>query len=329
MNDDIKKEMCDLFKNGTCIPELMKKYGFGRNKITKLLKEGLGDEYKYFAKKISIERWRLGAKKYQEKGIKIPRTPEWSKKIGESQKGKKLSDETKAKISESGRTRLERGTLTIEKIKESRKKAAETAIKNGSYEKHSVRHSEWMKRNCPNRGKKTAEETKKKQRDSKRKFYENGGVNSRKGIPHSKETLIKISEATSQMWKNGKFGYGNNGLFRSKLETSIFEEFLKIFPKTVHSYPIVDQRTYVYDIYVPELQLIVEVNGDYWHLNPSLYDENFVDNSRNVSSVVIWENDKKKIETAVKLGYKTAVIWESDIKSFGVESIIKSILSNQ
>ena len=161
--------------------------------------------------------------------------------------------------------------------------------------------------------------------DAHKNFYKNGGVNHRKGIPHSKEVRAKISEFTSQMWKDGKFGFGNNGLFRSKLEISIFEEILKIFPKAVHSYPVSDQRTYVYDVYVPDL--IIEVNGDYWHLNPFLYDENFFDNSRNISVADVWKRDKIKLETAAQLGYKAVIICESNVKNLGIVKTVKAILN--
>ena len=328
LNDEELKEMCELFKCGSCIPELMKKYGFGRNKITRLLKEGLEDEYRTYAKKISVERMKLGSKNYKLKGIKIPRTTEWNKKISEALKGRKFSDETKRKISESASTRFDRGTLTKESIDASRKKAVATSIKNGSYKRQGEKHSKWMKQHNPNLGMKMSDEVKQRMSDSHKNFYKNGGVSHRKGIPHSKEVRAKISEYTSQMWKDGKFGFGNNGLFRSKLEISIFDAILKIFPKAVHSYPVSDQRTYVYDIYVPDLNLVIEINGDYWHLNPLLYDENFFDNSRNISSTNIWENDKKKIDTAARLGYRTAVIWENDINNFGVESAVKNMLLN-
>lgn len=317
--------MCELFRSGShSIPDLMKKYGFGRNKITRLLKEVLGVDYKECAKRIAAERGKIGSAK--RKGCKLPHTPEWNKKISEAQKGRVVSEATKKKISESSKTRLERGTLTVEKIAESRKKAVETATRNGFYERHSKNHSEWMLNNSPNRGKKMSEYARQKMRESKKRFYENGGINNRKGKNQPLDAREKLSEVTSQMWKDGKFGYGNNGLWRSRLEISVFEEFLKAYPATVHSHPVTQDRTYVYDVYVPDLNLVVEVNGDYWHLNPDMYKECYFDNSRNILASDLWKEDEKKLETAVSLGYKTAVIWEKEIASLGVEHSVSKII---
>lgn len=325
MNNDVLQEMCSLFKSGShSIPDLMKKYGFGRNKITRFLKEGLGDNYTECAKRICAERGKTGSAK--RKGRKNPHAPEWNRKISESQKGRTQSEETKKKISESAKTRMERGTLTPEMIAESRRKAVETARANGFYERHSKEHSEWMLKNCPVRGKKMSPEAKEKMKESKKIYYENGGVNNRKGKNLTQETRDKISNATSRMWKDGKFGYGNNGIWRSKLENSVFEELKKFYPQTVHSHPVSSERTYVYDVYIPELNLLIEVNGDYWHLNPSLYESCFFDTSRNILASDLWREDEKKLNTAVECGYKTAVIWEKEIREVGVEQSVRNVI---
>lgn len=326
MQDNVLQEMCELFRTGSnSIPDLMKKYGFGRNKITRLLKEGLGEEYKECAKRISAERGKTGSAK--RRGRKFPHTPEWNRKISESQKGRIVSEETKKKISESLKTCLERGTITKDKIAESRKKAVETLKKNGFYERHGKNHSEWLLKNSPNRGKQFSEETRKKMSETRKEYHKRGGESPMKGKNHLPTTKEKLSESTSQMWKDGKFGYGNNGLWRSRLEVSVFEEFLKIYPNTVHSHPVTLDRTYVYDVYVPDLNLVVEVNGDYWHLNPVLYKECYFDNSRNILASDLWKEDEKKLETAVSLGYKTAVIWEKDVISLGVENAVNKIIN--
>lgn len=327
MTDDVQNEMCELFRSGThSIPDLMKKYGFGRNKVTRLLKEWLGDDYQVCAKRIAAERGKIGSAK--RKGCKNPHTPEWNKKISESQKGRIVSEETKKKISESMKTCLERGTLTKEKIEAARRKAVVTATKNGFYEKHGKNHSEWLLSNSPNRGRHFSEETRKKMSKTRKEYYDTGGESPMKGKTHSSNTKVKISETTSQMWKDGKFGYGNNGLWRSKLEISVFEEFLKLYPDTIHSHPITHERTYVYDVYIPGLKLVVEVNGDYWHLNPELYKECYFDKSRNILASDLWKEDKKKLETADLLGYRSAVIWENDVKLLGVELSVRKILDS-
>lgn len=63
--------------------------------------------------------------------------------------------------------------------------------------------------------------------------------------------------------------------------------------------------------------IIIEVNGDYWHANPKLYKEN--DLIRRFGGYVkardIWEKDLERIHYIEKLGYKVLVIWEDEIES--------------
>ena len=67
-----------------------------------------------------------------------------------------------------------------------------------------------------------------------------------------------------------------------------------------------------YDVFIKEKNLIVEFNGDYWHLNPTIYDKNHYDKSRNVYSYEIWNRDEEKINNAKKFGYNVLVVWEKD-----------------
>lgn len=57
---------------------------------------------------------------------------------------------------------------------------------------------------------------------------------------------------------------------------------------------------------------IIEINGDYWHCNPKLYNESYYVDQKKKNAKQIWENDKKKIDLAEKNGYSVFVIWEYD-----------------
>ncbi len=63
--------------------------------------------------------------------------------------------------------------------------------------------------------------------------------------------------------------------------------------------------------------IIIEVNGDYWHANPKLYKEN--DLIRRFGGYVkagdIWKKDLERNHYIEKLGYKVLVIWEDEIES--------------
>jgi len=75
------------------------------------------------------------------------------------------------------------------------------------------------------------------------------------------------------------------------------------------------RKIFLYDIYIKELNLLVEVNGDYWHANPSIYNEEdtipFFGEEKKVSD--IWLFDKEKIDNAKNMGYNIITIWEKDV----------------
>lgn len=64
----------------------------------------------------------------------------------------------------------------------------------------------------------------------------------------------------------------------------------------------------IYDFYDPASNILFEVDGDYWHGNPELYEEQ---NSMQRRAV---KNDAYKDTLAKGLGYEIERIWESDLK---------------
>ena len=63
---------------------------------------------------------------------------------------------------------------------------------------------------------------------------------------------------------------------------------------------------------------IIEFNGDFWHANPKIYNENDqlarfgheYDTAKN-----IWKRDKERIERFKHCGFQVLVVWESDYAS--------------
>ena len=66
------------------------------------------------------------------------------------------------------------------------------------------------------------------------------------------------------------------------------------------------------DVYLPELKIGFEFQGDLWYANPMLFDENFVNpvNGRTYNEIHDKDNHKKKI--AEEKGITLIEIWESD-----------------
>lgn len=72
-----------------------------------------------------------------------------------------------------------------------------------------------------------------------------------------------------------------------------------------------------FDFIVPSEDLLIEVNGDYWHANPELYKETDVISypGGEVTARKIREKDRSKIRLAERNGFTVLEVWESDIKN--------------
>jgi len=70
-----------------------------------------------------------------------------------------------------------------------------------------------------------------------------------------------------------------------------------------------------FDYAIPEFKLIIEFNGNYWHMNPKMYSHSelrLLHSVRPFTAAEIWERDKHKNSIATDAGYQLFVIWESD-----------------
>ena len=72
---------------------------------------------------------------------------------------------------------------------------------------------------------------------------------------------------------------------------------------------------YFLDLFIPEIKYVVEINGDYWHCNPKMYDEDYEHQLIKLTAKEIWERDKIKQNAITnEFGYDLDVIWESEIR---------------
>lgn len=72
------------------------------------------------------------------------------------------------------------------------------------------------------------------------------------------------------------------------------------------------KNIYFADFYLPKFNLILEVYGDYWHVNPEIYGKN-LRKINNFQKEQI-KKDKKRNHFIKNLGYEIIIIWEKDIK---------------
>lgn len=61
---------------------------------------------------------------------------------------------------------------------------------------------------------------------------------------------------------------------------------------------------------------IVEVYGDYWHCNPSIFNEDFYHPQLKKTAKEKWDNDEQRKQYLESLGYTVTVVWESDLDKF-------------
>jgi len=76
---------------------------------------------------------------------------------------------------------------------------------------------------------------------------------------------------------------------------------------------------YSYDIFIEKFNLIIEINGTYWHLDPRVFTEDqFVKFPYGtIQAKDKWTKDEQKVSYAVSLGYKVDILWELDINQEG------------
>ena len=108
------------------------------------------------------------------------------------------------------------------------------------------------------------------------------------------------------------------GYNKSKLESKVEAVLSRLSITYTHTFliKVSNRKRYFYDFYLKDYNLILEINGDYWHANPSIYkpDDLLHYRFKTVSAKEIWEKDKAKITEAMRRGYNLETIWESDAK---------------
>jgi G:T-mismatch repair DNA endonuclease (very short patch repair protein) len=79
------------------------------------------------------------------------------------------------------------------------------------------------------------------------------------------------------------------------------------------------------DIFVPKLNLVIEVFGTFWHATPKKYKSSDLFNTFYGPSTAqqIWDRDKIKLDHIRSLGYNIEVIWDDEISVEKVKATIK------
>ena len=134
----------------------------------------------------------------------------------------------------------------------------------------------------------------------------------------------KVSKTKKQQWlllpedekEKIRIQWGSEGIknfkYQSLKETSI-EKIIRDFLESNN----ITHRTqyhigrFIADFYIPNINTIIECNGDFWHANPKLYDSN------NLHKIQIknTERDKRKDIFVKSKGMDLIILWEYDINN--------------
>lgn len=139
--------------------------------------------------------------------------------------------------------------------------------------------------------------------------------------PEKAQKLLKFnSDKMIALLKSGKLHKSTN----TKIEVIIKEELIKAgFREGVDFFQQYKIDRYVCDFAFPQERLIIECQGDYWHVNPQkyCYDSrnpktywiNGIEKKLASSQIKAIKKDEKRFNNLLKNGWECYEIWESDI----------------
>ncbi len=157
------------------------------------------------------------------------------------------------------------------------------------------------------------------------------------GKQQGEKRYINRLEKQSKTFKlrNRNEDFKRNGKKFSKISYQFFKDILI---KLDEEFDIVcfgskqkkifDQnRSYLCDFYLKknDIQLVIEFFGDFWHSNPQLYTENFINPVTKTSSLIVWKNDEERLNSMKLLVNDVFVIWEKQVKIDREKAINKCI----
>lgn len=150
------------------------------------------------------------------------------------------------------------------------------------------------------------------------------------GRPITEEAKAKLSELGKIRWADperrekqrfNRINYFKNKQFnqKSKLEQFFEDLLVDLGIGFENQYPL---NGYLYDFYIPSKNILIEVDGDWYHCNPIKHPEAI----HPIQKAVV-KNDAAKNESAKDAGIELLRFWETDVKKH-TESV-KEILKNR
>lgn len=128
-----------------------------------------------------------------------------------------------------------------------------------------------------------------------------------------------ISNGLKEVWSNLSDDEFNKRMVRlhknfiSKLEIRVRGILTKLNISFTPQFPL---KNRTYDIKIDNTNILIEVNGDFWHANPRKYKatDTLPFPNKSVIAESLWKKDEKKLNIALKNGFKVLSLWEMDIR---------------
>lgn len=126
---------------------------------------------------------------------------------------------------------------------------------------------------------------------------------------HSEETKQKLADITARQIAEGKISR------ISSIEYIVKDKLIEHKINAIHQYQIRNPKTGRYvaccDFYLPDFNVVIEVNGTFWHADPRVYVDR---NNLKPSQVRTLERYDRKMSVLDNIGIPVIEIWEKDIK---------------
>jgi G:T-mismatch repair DNA endonuclease (very short patch repair protein) len=135
-----------------------------------------------------------------------------------------------------------------------------------------------------------------------------------------KNTIDKISKTKKKQWETGDIG--KKQYKPSKLEKT-FTNILEILDISYQTSFYAKEIKAFYDIFLPCHNILIEVDGDFWHCNPVKYPNG----PTNKCQTKNLERDKEKNQWALENGYKLLRFWEEDINN-NIKEVKRILMEN-
>lgn len=135
----------------------------------------------------------------------------------------------------------------------------------------------------------------------------------------AKMSKTRLDRGLGKGTSNGMFGkthtvdaikkiFANRSMTKPEQQLKAILDKLQIAYKS-QFFITVDSKTFSYDFYLPAYNIIIEVDGDYWHGGPGVKEAWFgVKDTK--------QKDTLKDKIAIEQGYGIIRIWESELKTF-------------